>query len=361
MREGGCMCVLSLKGPSHPEKIFPCLWGVSSVAFHPSQPHLVAVGFVGGSLAIFDLKREANSPRSHDSKFNKCFHMDLVGEVKWQQEKIPDKFCSVSLDGQIINWLFLLNDLFPADVVTSLRLREWPIEPPPKGLEMNLEPSQKVGENLGLNTCTTTLSVHPCDKELFLIGTETGFIHRGSFDDKICNATYREHKDAISSVHWNPLHPRVFLSCSKDYTLQVWDHNEKNSIFDFFFENEVRDVAWAPFSSTLFAAISRTAIVSVFDLAVNKTEAIGTFTCYTPKQDIRLTRLTFHPTMPVLLVGDDRGSVIVFKLSPNLRSSLKALETLEKSKFVAGEIEKMEKLLTISKVRSSPVASDKSS
>ncbi|KAF8788368.1 Dynein intermediate chain 1 like protein [Argiope bruennichi] len=260
MREGGCMCVLSLKGPSHPEKIFPCLWGVSSVAFHPSQPHLVAVGFVGGSLAIFDLKREANSPRSHDSKFNKCFHMDLVGEVKWQQEKIPDKFCSVSLDGQIINWLFLLNDLFPADVVTSLRLREWPIEPPPKGLEMNLEPSQKVGENLGLNTCTTTLSVHPCDKELFLIGTETGFIHRGSFDDKICNATYREHKDAISSVHWNPLHPRVFLSCSKDYTLQVWDHNEKNSIFDFFFENEVRDVAWAPFSSTLFAAISRTAI-----------------------------------------------------------------------------------------------------
>ncbi|GBN46860.1 hypothetical protein AVEN_181416-1 [Araneus ventricosus] len=38
-----------------------------------------------------------------------------------------------------------------------------------------------------------------------------------------------------------------------------------------------------------------------------------------------------------------------------------ALETIEKSKFVAGEIEKMEKLLTVSKVRSSPVSSDKAS
>ncbi|GBO00081.1 Dynein intermediate chain 1, axonemal [Araneus ventricosus] len=158
----------------------------------------------------------------------------------------------------------------------------------------------------GWTACATSLSVHPDDKELFLVGTETGLIHRGSFDDKICSATYREHKDAIISVHWNPLHPRVFLSCSKDYTLQVWDHKEKHSIFDFFFEAEVRDVAWAPFSSTLFAAISGNAIVSVFDLAVDKMEAIGTFTCYTPKQDISLTRVTFHPTMPVLLVGDDR-------------------------------------------------------
>ncbi|GBO07257.1 Dynein intermediate chain 1, axonemal, partial [Araneus ventricosus] len=168
VRESGCMCVLSLKGPSHPEKIFPCLWGVSSVAFHPSQPHLLAVGFVGGSLAIFDLKRETNSS-SGDSKFDKSFHTDLVGEVRWQQDKIPHKFCSVSLDGQIINWLFLLSDLFPSDVVTSLRMREWPIEPPPKGLEMNLEPSQKAGENLGLNESLGYNPTSPLDKQVATI------------------------------------------------------------------------------------------------------------------------------------------------------------------------------------------------
>ncbi|GFX15366.1 dynein intermediate chain 1, axonemal [Trichonephila clavipes] len=118
-----------------------------------------------------------------------------------------------------------------------------------------------------------------------------------------------------------------------------------HSMFEFFFEHEVKDVAWAPFSSTLFAAISGNAIVSVFDLAIDKIEAIGMFTCYTPKQNVKLTKLAFHPVKPVLIVGDNRGSVIIFKLSPNLRSSSKAMETIDRTKFVAGEIEKMDKLL----------------
>ncbi|GFS29749.1 dynein intermediate chain 1, axonemal [Nephila pilipes] len=81
IREKGCMCVLSLKGPSYPEKIFRCKWGVSSVAFHPNDPNLLAVGFVGGSLAIYDLKRVDPSPRGLDTKFSKCCHLDLVGDV----------------------------------------------------------------------------------------------------------------------------------------------------------------------------------------------------------------------------------------------------------------------------------------
>ncbi|GFS42133.1 dynein intermediate chain 2, ciliary [Nephila pilipes] len=182
-----------------------------------------------------------------------------------------------------------------------------------------------------------------------------GLIHRGSFNDKRCNATYLEHRSQVHRVHWNHLHPRVFLSCAEDYTIQIWDHTERYSIFEFFFENEVKDVAWAPFSSTLFAAISGNAIVSVFDLAVDKIEAIGTFTCYTPKQEISLTHLTFHPMKPVLIVGDDRGSVILLKLSPNLRSSLKTMETLDRPKFLAGEIDKMDKLLTAAKVQSAPL------
>ncbi|GFY58843.1 dynein intermediate chain 2, ciliary [Trichonephila inaurata madagascariensis] len=109
-----------------------------------------------------------------------------------------------------------------------------------------------------------------------------GLIHRGSFNDKRCDATYSEHKSQVYRVQWNYLHPRVFLSCSEDYTIQIWDHTERHSMFEFFFEHEVKDVAWAPFSSTLFAAISGNAI---------------------------------------------------------------ALETMDRTKFVAGEIEKMDKLL----------------
>ncbi|GFQ92854.1 dynein intermediate chain 2, ciliary [Trichonephila clavata] len=154
--------------------------------------------------------------------------------------------------------------------------------------------------------CASTLSVNPHDLELFLVGTEMGLIHRGSLNDKRCDATYSEHKSQVYRVQWNYLHPRVFLSCAEDYTIQIWDHTERHSMFEFFFEHEVNDVAWAPFSSTLFAAISGNAIVSVFDLAIDKIEAIGMFTCYTAKQNVKLTKLAFHPVKPVLIVGDDR-------------------------------------------------------
>ncbi len=62
--------------------------------------------------------------------------------------------------------------------------------------------------------------------------------------------------------------------------------------------------------------------VHVFDLAVDK---------YAPlcSQHVsrkgKLTRIAFKSLDPVIIVGDDRGSVTSFKLSPNLRKILKVL------------------------------------
>lgn len=70
--------------------------------------------------------------------------------------------------------------------------------------------------------------------------------------------------------------------------------------------NAVGDVAWAPFSSTVFAAVTTEGKVYVFDLSVNKYEPI----C--EQQAVKkahLTRLAFNPREPLLLVGDDKGCV----------------------------------------------------
>ncbi|GBO43252.1 hypothetical protein AVEN_21878-1, partial [Araneus ventricosus] len=61
------------------------------------------------------------------------------------------------------------------------------------------------------------------------------------------------------------------------------------------------------------------------------------------KKNTNLTSVQFNPVKPVIIIGDDKGSVISFKLSPNLRSSLKAFQTLERTKFAAAEKDKMEK------------------
>ena len=154
---------------------------------------------------------------------------------------------------------------------------------------------------------------------------------------------------AVYSVKWNPFHPRVFLSCSADWTVKLWDHKVSTPIMSFDLKNAVGDVAWAPYSSTVFAAVTSDGKVHVYDLSENKREPLceqkvvkrahlthvifnqqGTLRpsplrCAPLLWDMHHTRwLTMNvlPTStadPIVLVGDDRGGVNSLKLSPNLR------------------------------------------
>ena len=109
------------------------------------------------------------------------------------------------------------------------------------------------------------------------------------------------------------------------------------------------DVSWAPFSSTVFAAVTGEGRVTVYDLHVNKFRPI----CVQGKtssrwrqsfvfsnnsseefeiesSEARLKALfnfpedyflfeSFNPLSPLLLIGDSRGHVHSLKLSPKLR------------------------------------------
>nr|XP_042903025.1 dynein axonemal intermediate chain 1-like [Parasteatoda tepidariorum] len=343
MEERGLVYVYSLKGPSFPERIVRCASGVCSVLFHTSLPQIVIVALTSGDLELYDLSKTPIAVR--ESKFGTHFHEDTLCEVQWLPDKLPQKLCSISKDGTIINWLIFMNNLIPDEVVANLSIKEWPLREPPKGLEMAVKPKHPLRDALPANSIGMSVSVNQQSASLFLASTVSGLIQEYTFEDKTCKTVFDEHSSSVRSVRWNPFHPDVFISCSNDFTVLVWEHTHKQPLFEFFFDRQLKDVSWAPFSSSLFAAISGNAVVSVFDLALNKVEAIGTYAVYTPKQNINLTKVLFHPTMPILIVGDEKGSVIILKLSPNIRSSLKDLNTEE---FVSREREKMERLLKVS-------------
>jgi len=128
----------------------------------------------------------------------------------------------------------------------------------------------------------------------------------------------------------------------------------------------VGDVAWAPYSSTVFANVTTAGRVRVFDLSINKHEEVG----WTRRnKKCKLTHIAFNPKSPVICVGDDRGTINLLKLSsplqyhqptvtPNLASSnsttgstnnLAAVQTtLDLSHIDRDfEIEKLEKLMII--------------
>lgn len=67
----------------------------------------------------------------------------------------------------------------------------------------------------------------------------------------------------------------------------------------------VGDVKWAPYSSTVFAAVTTEGKVYVFDLNVNKYKPIC-IQAVVSKRRNKLTRLSFNHKLPILIVGDDK-------------------------------------------------------
>lgn len=150
---------------------------------------------------------------------------------------------------------------------------------------------------------------------------------------------------AVYAVKWNPFHPDVFLSCSVDWTVKLWNHNEASPIMSFDLGNAVGDIAWSLYSSTVFTAVTSDGKVHTFDLHENKHEPL----CLQKvSKRARLTHVEFNPTEPILIVGDDRGSVNSLKLSPNLRKIHEPLDeegNVKEHDPIQHQKEKMDKLL----------------
>ncbi|XP_071844613.1 dynein intermediate chain 2, ciliary-like isoform X1 [Apostichopus japonicus] len=331
----GMILFYTMKNPSHPEYIYPTESGVMCVDVHPEHPYLVAVGFYDGSVAVYNVTLNNQAPLYHSTaKTGK--HTDPVWQVAWQKDDLDNNlnFTSVSSDGRVVAWTLVKNELTFTDVI-QLTLDEVPQEGPD-------------GTQLAPLGCGTCFDFHKQTDHLFLVGTEEGKIHKCSkaYNSQFLD-TFDAHHMAVYKVMWNHFHPKIFISCSADWTVKIWDHTYTNGpMFTFDLGSSVGDVAWAPYSSTVFAAVTADGKVHIFDLNVNKYEAICE-QAVVQKKKTKLTHVAFNPTHPIIIVGDDRGYVTSLKLSPNLRKVPKDKKGAELSKGPEAEIAKMEKLLSL--------------
>jgi len=312
----GLICCFSLKNPSYPEYIFATETGAMCLDFHKQHSSLLAVGCYDGTVLVYDVRNKSNRP-IFSSTVKTGKHTDPVWQVCWQEEDLSKNlnFFSISTDGRVTLWTMSKNELQHTDV-----------------MELKLVGMQREGDT-ALSEDDTSLSglaggmcfdFNKMSDHLFIVGTEEGKIHKCS---KAYNSqyleTYEGHHMSVYGVKWNSFHPRVFLSCSADWTVKLWDHNLKRPIMSFDLNNAVNDVAWAPYSSTVFAAVTSDGKVHVFDINENKHEAM----C---EQKVvrksKLTHVSFNPKEPVILVGDDKGCITALKLSPNLRRPAKPKE-----------------------------------
>nr|XP_033791463.1 dynein intermediate chain 1, axonemal [Geotrypetes seraphini] len=330
----GMLLLYSMKNPSFPEFAFSTDSGIMCLDIHHEHPYILAAGFYDGNVAIYNLKKPS-SQANYKSASSTGKHTDPVWQVRWQKNDMDNNlnFYSVSSDGRVVSWTLIKNELVYTDIIRMTV--EGTTSDKPEALQLHV-----IG-------CGTSFAFHKQKDHLFLVGTEEGKIHKCSkaYSSHFLE-TFNAHNMTVDAIRWNPFHLKIFISCSSDWTVKIWDHTFNTPVFTFDLNAAVGDVAWAPYSSTVFAAVTTDGKVHVFDLNINKYEAIC-IQAVVAKKKTKPTHLEFNPIYPIIVVGDDRGQVTCLKLSPNLRKLPKEKKGQEVQKGPAYEIAKLERLLNL--------------
>ncbi|KAM9003561.1 WD repeat-containing protein 78 isoform X3 [Sarcophilus harrisii] len=307
----GLACCWSLKNPMWPERVYPSLHGVTSVDFSISSPNLLAVGFYNGTIAIYNVQSN-NSIPVLDSSESVHKHIGPIWQVQWVEqdkgtvagEEKREILVTIGADGKISKWMIqkglICHDLMKLRRTASDRQRRQ-------------NERDKKGEALiSRQAPGMCFSFHPKDTNIYLAGTEEGFIHKCScsYNEQYLE-TYRGHKAPVYRIAWNPFCHDVFLSCSADWGVILWKQDTFKPYLSFYSTTHViYDVAWSPKSAYIFAAANEHR-VEIWDLHCSTLDPIIVNLAI---PGVKFTTVLFAKNTDCILIGDSEGQVIVYDL-----------------------------------------------
>ena len=74
----------------------------------------------------------------------------------------------------------------------------------------------------GRGTC---FDFHKKIENFYIVGTEEGMIHKCSkaYSSQLLGSI-KAHHLSVNAIRWNSFHPDIFISCSADWTVKIWDN-----------------------------------------------------------------------------------------------------------------------------------------
>jgi len=306
----GYLMFWSLKNPNFPERIIKSSSKVMTCQFSKSSPNLIATGCYNGVVAIYDIRVPEDRPIA-DSKLLPGKHLDVVWETQWVPKNSSgggdkgETLVSISSDGRVVEWS-MKKGLEYQDLMNMKRQGN------PANKEDNIE-----GINFR-NTAGFSFDFLKGESSVYLASTEDGTVHRCS---KSYNEQYLEnyfgHKGPVYKVRANPYCPELFLTCSADWSCRLWNWRDDQSKYIFQkmdLRDEVLDIEWNPWMSTMFASSAKDGRLEIWDVAQNLLDPIA---CEMSKDDIFLPArktVKFSPKHPILVSGDIKGDIKAYRI-----------------------------------------------
>lgn len=302
----GLICLWTIKNSSYPELFIETPSPAVSAKFSQQSPNLFACGFQDGNLAIYDTRQKLSKPLIMSNDLNCLKHLDTIWDLSWvPKNKNKDKgesLITISADGKLLEWnlkkTLEVNELKIIQQTSNPNLKE-------QGNPNNINFRYSAGFGFDF---------YKKDPNFYFISTEDGLLHRcsRSYKERYLS-TYYGHTGSVYKVKCNPFNPDIFLSCSSDWTCQLWSLKKENSLMkikslDLY--DEVYDIDWNPFCSTSFASVCKDGRFEFWDLRKKTFDPL-----YIHYDDFNVpkTVVLFRPTDPVVMTGNESGDIEAFR------------------------------------------------
>ncbi|NXJ88493.1 WDR34 protein, partial [Corythaixoides concolor] len=327
--------------PQRPDLVVDVPSSVMCLAFHPSQPSLIAGGLFSGELVVWDTSR-TEDPVIWRTGLTDDTHSDPVYQVNW----LPDakhgnhsRLLSVSTDGKILVWREERDGRLALAEGFAMVAQQIPRSAQLKKFAWG---EAAVG--------VTSLSFSHFDPRVFVVGVEGGYSLKCSTAAETlalpgtgssvplrapAELAFSRHGGPVYSVSCSPFHRQVlcvdtgaanlFLSCGTDGQVHLHSMLQTQPLVSLQLSKKyLFCVRWSPVRPLVFAAASGegncnkcfcvTGDVHLIDFekspqkpALSLKQAAGECPVYCLEFNIKQTRL--------LAAGDATGTVKVWQLS----------------------------------------------
>ena len=260
--QGGLVLFWSLRNPEYPEKILRTKQPVTALDFSRFSPMLLAVGCYNGDVMVFDVKREGadwNKPKESSTSIPGG-HVEPVWQIKWVSKGADrlENVVSISTDGEVLQW-----DLKKGLSVQNL---------------MSLKRGGLGDGWISRQAAGLTFDFMPGDPTTYFVGTEEGGVHKCSVSyNEQYMETYEGHKGPVYRLRCSSRWPNIFLSCSSDWSLKLFHVRNKKSVLTMRCgdcDEAITDTVWCPGNATVFASVTESGHLHIWDLSVSSIEPI---------------------------------------------------------------------------------------
>ncbi|CAD1473974.1 unnamed protein product, partial [Heterotrigona itama] len=220
---------------------------VTTLAYHPTEPSIVAIGLFNGDVLVWNLRDDISvAPTTI------CTHGDCVSQVYWKAKTINDVslLVSSSKDGYIFIHKMMANFTI-ARVYKRLKVikEHNPIE--------NSRPCSASGTReraVECGLCITTFDFSSRDPIFFIVGTLCGGIYKCSLDriapiendetlmDPVIDE-YERHEGSITCIKCSPIR-NLFVTAGTDKEIRIYDFEEHTNLRSISCENTIVGLTW---------------------------------------------------------------------------------------------------------------------